>query len=501
MVIATEYLTEQVQCFWLLALATVATLTLSAPAVAADDPVTAGKVPAPTIFPAPGTYSNTTSLTLLEQEPDTRIHYTWDGSEPGESSPVFDPRSVLFIAGVYDGNKGLRTGYTLRAMATKPGMRPSDPVTFPYILERRDRTAYISEEIAPGVRMIRDSDNDKMFLIRGTQRYALIDSGLGRGALRDYVAQFTGGLPLVTIWTHSHGDHIGQVDQFIADSIEYVGAGDLKAVAEFLERRGVPAEQISQHLQPVSDQAKIDLGDRALEIVTVPGHTPGSIVILDPATGNLFTGDSFGNNSNLPPDVMWMQRSPEPLDRYFAAVRTARLMLGDRVKRIMTGHNDRPLLGTAYLDNLETALQRAMDEGNAALVPSYRPPGLQQVVVGDRFTDPDWFGVNVNAQTFLPAPPQQIASLTLITLKGASLQSRFDSAQLAYEAKVTGRGPVAIAVRPAASRVHSLLIDGKPAQAGVRHEIAYRGGTREVPITVTAYDGKTTETYRLTLSR
>ena len=198
---------------------------------------------------------------------------------------------------------------------------------------------------------------------------------------------------------------------------------------------------------------------------------------------------------------MWMQRSPEPLDRYFAAVRTARLMLGDRVKRIMTGHNDRPLLGTAYLDNLETALQRAMDEGNAALVPSYRPPGIQQIVVGDRFTDPDWFGVNVNAQTFLPAPPQQIASLTLITLKGASLQSRFDSAQLAYEAKVTGRGPVAIAVRPAASRVHSLLIDGKPAQAGVRHEIAYRGGTREVPITVTAYDGKTTETYRLTLSR
>jgi glyoxylase-like metal-dependent hydrolase (beta-lactamase superfamily II) len=497
-VIATEYLAAKAHCWWLVA---IASITMIAPAVAVQASAPAMKLPAPAIFPAPGTYSNTTSLTLTDREPDTRIHYTWDGSEPGESSPVFDPRGVLFIAGLYDGNKGLRTGYTLRAVATKPGMPASDPVTFSYTIERRDRTAYVSEEVAPAVRMIRDSDNDKMFLIRGTRQYALIDSGLGRGALRDYVAQFTGGLPLVTIWTHSHGDHIGQADQFIADSIEYVGEGDRKAVAEFLEHRGVPAEQIAQHLRPVSDHAKIDLGDRALEIVTVPGHTPGSIVILDPATGDLFTGDSFGNNSNLPPDVMWMQRSPEPLDRYFAAVRTARMMLGDRVKLIMTGHNDRPLIGTAYLDNLETALQHAMDEGSAALVPSYRPAGLQQIVVGDRFTDPNWFGVNVNAQTFVPAAPDQIASLTLISLKGASLKSRFSSVEHAYEAIVTGHGPIAIEARPASSRVHALLIDGKPARAGVPREITYRGGTREVPISVTAYDGKTTETYRLKLSR
>src|SRR5262249_34398009 len=139
-----------------------------------------------------------------------------------------------------------------------------------------------------------------------------------------------------------------------------------------------------------------------------------SIVIFDPATGNLFTGDTFGNNSNLPPDVMWMQRSPEPLNDYFAAVRTERALLGSGIKLIMTGHNDRPLVGTAYLDNLETALQRAMDEGTTALVPSYRPPGLEQIIVGDRFTDSNWFAINVNPQTFLPAPPDHIASLTLI---------------------------------------------------------------------------------------
>ena len=37
-----------------------------------------------------------------------------------------------------------------------------------------------------------------------------------------------------------------------------------------------------------------------------------------------------------------------------------------------------------------------MDEGEAALIPSWRPPGLSQVVEGDRFSDPNWFGVNIN---------------------------------------------------------------------------------------------------------
>lgn len=458
------------------------------------------KLPPPAIYPTPGTYSNTTSLSLLSNVPGGEIHYTLDGSEPNASSPIFDPRGVLFIAGVYDGNKGLSTGYTLRAATMKAGAATSDTATFSYRIERRDRTAYVSEEIAPGVRMIRDSDNDKMFLIRGAARYALIDSGMGRGALREYVAQFTGGLPVVAIFTHSHGDHIGQADQFIGDSIEYVGAGDRDAVAEFLQRRGVGANQIAEHLQAVADGSRIDLGDRALEIITVPGHTPGSIFIFDPSSGNLFTGDSIGNNSPLPPDVMWMQRSPEPLDRYFATVRSARARLGNRVKLIMTGHNDRPLVGTAYLDNLETALQRAMDEGIGALVPSYRPPGLQQVVVGDRFSDPNWFAVNVNPQTFLPAPPDQIASLSFLDIQGATLEARFASTEHDYQAKVSARGPITITARPTSSRVQSLSIDGKAVKPGAPAKISFTGASRAIPIVVTAYDGKTTETYRVTLS-
>lgn len=162
--VTTKSRAGKAQGVWLVAIAAMIASAYGQP------PAPAARLPAPVIFPAPGTYSNTTSLSLRDDVPDVRIHYTWDGSEPGESSPVFDPREVLFIAGLYDGDRGVQTGYTLRAVAMKPGMTASEVATFSYTIARRDRTAYVSEEVAPGVRMIRDSDNDKMFLVRGGKR-------------------------------------------------------------------------------------------------------------------------------------------------------------------------------------------------------------------------------------------------------------------------------------------------------------------------------------------
>src|SRR5690349_19852831 len=78
-----------------------------------------------------------------------------------------------------------------------------------------------------------------------------------------------------------------------------------------------------------------------------------------------------------------------------------------------------------YLDNLETALQELMDKGDAALVPSYRPAGLKQVVVGDRLHDPDWIAINVNQKAYLPAPADKIAGLVRIAVEGAKLSTAF----------------------------------------------------------------------------
>ena len=360
------------------------------------------RLPAPTAFPPSGTFPTTESVTLLDSDPRATIHYTIDGSVPTAASPVFDPWRLIFIAGLYDGNRGLKTHYTVRAMAMEPGHAASAVSRFEYIIDRRDRTAYVSQEVLPGVRMIRDSDNDKMFLLSGTKRCVLIDSGMGRGDLAAYVARFTGGRPLTVIFTHDHGDHIGQADQFVRRSMEDIGAGDRDGLVKLLTDRGIAPAVIARHVIALHDGEHIDMGERALTVYAVPGHTPGSIVIFDPKTDALFSGDSFGSNSPTIPDAAWMQFDPNPLGGYLTEIRHVRAKLGDRVRYILTGHNDRPLIGEGYLDNLERAVQLLLDRGDAALVPSYRPPGLFQVIVGDRLHDPNWVAVNVNRDHYRP---------------------------------------------------------------------------------------------------
>jgi len=142
-----------------------------------------------------------------------------------------------------------------------------------------------------------------------------------------------------------------------------------------------------------------------------------------------------------------------------------------------------------------------MDEGTDALVPSYRPRGLQQIVVGDRRTDPNWFGINVNAQTFLPAPPDQITSLTFMDLQGATLTTRFTATNHDYKAIVKGSGPITISARPASSRVQSLTINEETVQPGTPVDVSFKGKRDVVAITVTAHDGTTTDGYRVILSR
>lgn len=360
----------------------------------------AQQLPAPTAFPPSGTFPTTESVTLRDASPQAKIHYTLDGTVPTAASPVFDRWRLIFIAGLYDGNRGLKTRYIIRAIAMEDGHRASTVSRFAYLIDRRDRTSYVSQEIVPGVRMIRDSDNDKMFLLSGTKRSVLIDSGMGRGDLRAYVARFTHGQPLVVIFTHDHGDHIGQADQFVRDSIEYIGAGDREGLAGFLRSHAIAPALIAEHVMSVHDGERIDMGDRALIIYAVPGHTPGSIVIFDPKTATLFSGDAFGSNSPTIPDAAWMQFDPNPLDAYLAEIRRVQSDLDGRMKYMLTGHNDRPLLGETYLDNLERAVQLLLDRGDAALVPAYRPTGLFQVMVGDRLHDPNWVAVNVNREHY-----------------------------------------------------------------------------------------------------
>ncbi len=454
------------------------------------------KLEAPTVFPDPGTYPTTESVTLMDADPQATIHYTWDGSMPTSKSPVYDPSQVLFIGGIYEGDHGIKAGYTIRAVAMHEGHTNSGVADFQFVVDRRDRTAYVSEEILPGVRMIRDSDNDKMFLVKGEKAFALIDSGQGRGKLREYLSQYTGGLPIEPIFTHSHGDHIGQADQFIADTVERIGEADRPATVRLLKSRGIADDVIAKNLQSVHNGDRVDLGDRSLVIYDAPGHTPGSIVIFDEKTGNLFTGDSYGSNSPTIPDALWLQFSQAPVDTYLATVKTSRQYFRGKVTHIMTGHNDHPLIGEKYLDNLQSALQSLMDKGDAVLVPSYRPAGLLQVTIGDRMHDPDWVAINVNKDHYLPAPVDKIAGLTLLNIDGAVLKPTFSPHVKSYTATLVRKSSsVSLSVEPTSSRSSALTIDGKPAKSGRTEVVPLSGKSPAITVHVASPDGSQTADY------
>ncbi len=457
------------------------------------------KLNAPTAFPPSGTFPTTESVTLLDTEPGATIHYTLDGNVPTAKSPAYDPKQLLFIAGFYEGDTGVKAAYTIRAVAIEEGHTNSEVSDFEYVIDRRDRTAYVSEEILPGVRMIRDSENDKMYVTCGTTKCLLIDSGLGRGDLKAYISQFTVDLPIVVFFTHNHGDHIGQADQFVRDSLEYIGEPDRSGLERTLKSRGIPDDVIAKNMISAYDGDRIDIGGRSFVMYAAPGHTPGSMVILDEQNGNLFTGDAFGNNSPIVPNTLWMQFDPNPLDAYWSTIQSVRSKVGNRMTHMIDGHDDQPLDGNAYLDNLERALQELMDQGDAALVPSYRPTGLMQVIVGDRFHDPNWAAINVNHDHYLPAPVDKIDSLTWIGIDGARLVPDFAPQAKDYTIEVPRSvSNLNIAADTTSSR-STMTINGEPAESGKAHTL--KAAAPKVEIDVKSPDGTQTAAYRVTVSR
>lgn len=271
----------------------------------------------------------------------------------------------------------------------------------------------------------------------------------------------------------------------------------MPAATRLLKSRGVSDAVIAERLKGLKDGERFDLGDRTLVIYDLPGHTPGSVVILDEKTGNLFSGNSFGSNSPTIPDAFWLQTSQAPLDEYMAAIKTVRVKLKGKVVHLLSGHNDHPLDGETYLNNLETALQTAVDKGDAALIPSYRPPGYDQVMVGDRFTDPNWVAVNVNKAKYLRAAPARNSALVSLGLEGAVLDRPFTPGVLDYRA-TPAKGPVRITPLAVSSVAKSVTVNGRAVARG--SSVTLRRGAK-AQVVVTSPDGSATTSYSLSVAR
>lgn len=206
--------------------------------------------------------------------------------------------------------------------------------------------------LEPGVMVLETADKTTMYLVEGDSTALLIDTGTDCPGLDGIVSRLTD-KPLAVVLTHGHFDHAGNIRYF--PEIYMHGADTILDVRSLREYPG--------HIVAVDEGHVFDLGGRSLRVAHTPGHTPGSISLVDYDAGIAFTGDAFGSGA------LWMQI---PSHCSFATLsescgRMIELMSEYDVDKIYVGHYPylKRALDVEYLMDVAVAARR-IDKGDTA---------------------------------------------------------------------------------------------------------------------------------------
>ena len=160
--------------------------------------------------------------------------------------------------------------------------------------------------------------------VSGRDTDLLIDTGMGIASLAEAAADLFD-KPLITILTHCHMDHAGGAHEFpgccvhpaeasaLADgsnhipldisvyspddlawftSIGYdISGGLLTAIPHAGFDPATHQMQTMENSKAINEGDIVDTGDRAFEVLHLPGHSPGSIALWDKESGVMFSGD------------------------------------------------------------------------------------------------------------------------------------------------------------------------------------------------------------------
>lgn len=165
--------------------------------------------------------------------------------------------------------------------------------------------AFEVNAVFPGVRHIRDEMGVCMTLLTGEDRALLIDTGYGTENVLSFIRTLTD-KPLTVMLTHSHHDHamgarwFDQVHLMTEDCgtyAEFTGPAMRKRVAQQAAGKGIAVDAAfltADFPAPMLlAPREIDLGGLTAQIISCPGHTPGSAVVYIPQHQLLLTGDDW----------------------------------------------------------------------------------------------------------------------------------------------------------------------------------------------------------------
>ena len=146
----------------------------------------------------------------------------------------------------------------------------------------------------------KSSQYNTSYLIVGDVRAVMFDAGsserpTGSKSMRQVAARYTD-KPITLILSHFHYDHIYDASSFeggvtLIDRPE-IRAGVKKGLYRISALESVDAEAPPLKVAGfIADGDVIDLGNRTLDVLNLPGHTTESIVLIDRAHNQTFTGD------------------------------------------------------------------------------------------------------------------------------------------------------------------------------------------------------------------
>lgn len=139
--------------------------------------------------------------------------------------------------------------------------------------------SYSMNKIADGFYSI-EEEYVRCFLFEGEKEAILVDTGMG-GNLKEYAESITK-LPIKVVFTHADPDHIGAAGQF---------EKRLMHPCEFDYYKSRNA--VSVPMEPLWEGDVLDIGSFRFEVILIPGHTPGSIALLERDKRFLIGGDSI----------------------------------------------------------------------------------------------------------------------------------------------------------------------------------------------------------------
>ncbi|MFP4625722.1 MAG: MBL fold metallo-hydrolase [Natronomonas sp.] len=171
---------------------------------------------------------------------------------------------------------------------------------------------------------IREGTMFGMYLVRGDSRALLIDTGCGVGDLRRTVSDLVD-VPVTVLLSHSHWDHLGGAhafDDVLIHDLERTGDGRVPPDVVTDDFGYGPEDWIADWhgadrsfpdgfdpdrfrietatgVDAVEPGTTIDLGGKRVELVHVPGHSPGQLAVLDRESSVCFGGDVLHADHDL----------------------------------------------------------------------------------------------------------------------------------------------------------------------------------------------------------